>query len=341
MSMSGLRTKKVQEWKLGLASEIAKLANEHRTILVADLSGVPAKHVQMLRKKLDKVAILKVVKPKVALKALESLALQTEYFKPYMTGQVMFIFSNINAFELASMVENFVTKDYYAPGEVVDREVVIPEGNTGLPAGPILSVFGRLKIPTKVEGNVVYVVKDTVIAKPGNVVSADLAALLQKLGLALKEIRIRVKCARDGNLVIPGDKLKLNIAEYEEMIRAATIDALKLALELLIPEPTVLQLAIVKAEKQALALLSETGFITPETAEHVLKTAYLKALALATELSKYIPELKPCVKLPGQQAQQVQQVKHEEKQGGKKEKAEESKEPGEDALAEGFTALFG
>lgn len=339
MSTARLHAKKIPEWKRNLALEIAKLTNEHRTVLVVDLSGVPAKHIQMLRKKLDKVAILKVVKPKVALKAFESLGFKTEYLKPYMTGQIMLIFSNTNAFELANAVENFVTQDYYAPGEIVDKEIVIPEGNTGLPAGPILSVFGRLKIPTKVQGNVVYVVKDTVIAKPGNVISADLAALLQKLGLALKEIRIRVKCARDGDLIIPGDKLKLNIAEYEEMIKVATTDALKLALELVVPEPAVLQLAIIRAEKHALALLSETGFITPETAEHVLRAAYLKALALATELSKHVPELKLEVKVP---VPQVQQAKREEKQSETKEEAkEESKERSEEALAEGFAALFG
>lgn len=339
MSVIRLRGKRVPEWKLNLASEIVKLANEHRTVLVVDLSGVPAKHVQMLRKKLNKVAILKVVKPKVALKAFESLGFQTEYLKPYMTGQVMLIFSNTNAFELANVVENFTTQDYYAPGEVVDREVVVPEGNTGLPAGPILSVFGRLKIPTKVQGNVVYVVKDTVVAKPGTVVSVDLATLLQKLGLALKEIRSRVKCARDGNLIIPGDKLKLNIAEYEEMVKAANMDALKLASELVVPEPSVLQLVIVKAEKHALTLLYETCFITPETAEHVLRAAYLKALALATELSKYIPELGLEAKVP---TQQVQQVIHEEKKSEKKEEVrEESKERSEDVLAEGFAALFG
>jgi len=44
-----------------------------------------------------------------------------------------------------------------------------------------------LKIQTKVQGNVIYVAKDTVVAKPGDKISADLASLLQKLGLALKK----------------------------------------------------------------------------------------------------------------------------------------------------------
>jgi len=331
---------KTPEWKIKLASEIAKLAKEHRTFLVVDLTGVPAKHIQMLRKKLDKIAVLKVVKPKIALKAFESIGLPAKEFEPYMTGQVMLIFSNLNAFELTSIVEGFVTHDYYGPGEITDKEVVIPEGNTGLPAGPILSVFGRLKIPTKVQGNVVYVAKDTVVAKPGEAVSPDLAALLQKLGLALKEIRVKVKCGRDGNLVLPGDKLKLNISDYEELVKVAATNALKLALELVICEPVVLQLAFIKAEKQALALVSEAGFITQETAENVLRVAHSKALALAAEISKYAPELGLEVKVPVVQ-EATSQAAPKEKPSEKKEEKEKVEEASEEALAEGFAALFG
>jgi len=59
-----------------------------------------------------------------------------------MTGQIMLIFTDRNVFEIADIVRNFVTNDYYSPGEIVDKEIVIPEGNTGIPAGPMLSVFG-------------------------------------------------------------------------------------------------------------------------------------------------------------------------------------------------------
>ena len=337
--MSALRAihKKVPEWKAKIASEIRELAEKYPVFLVLDLTGVPAKHIQMLRKRLDKIAIARVVKPRVALKALEALNLPVKELEPYMTGQVMLIFTNLNVFEIADIVRNFVTRDYYGPGDVTDKEILIPEGNTGIPAGPMLSTFGRLKIPTKVQGNVIYVAKDTVVAKPGDKISTELASLLQKLGLALKEVRVKIKCGRDGELVIPGEKLVLDIPEYEGMLRNAALDALKLAIELVIPEPPVLSLVLTRAHLQALALATEAGYITSETVEHVLKTAQLKALLLASEISKYAPELGLEVKTPTPQPQ----VKEEKKEEEKKEEKEESKELSEEALAEGFSALFG
>ncbi len=335
--MSALRAihKKVPEWKAKIASEIRELAEKYPVFLVLDLTGVPAKHIQMLRKKLNKIAIARVVKPRVALKALEALNLPVKELEPHMTGQVMLIFTNLNVFEIADIVRNFVTRDYYGPGEVTDKEILIPEGNTGIPAGPMLSTFGRLKIPTKVQGNVIYVAKDTVVAKPGDKISPELASLLQKLGLALKEVRVKIKCGRDGELIIPGEKLVLNIPEYEGMLRNAAFDALKLAIELVIPEPPVLSLVFTRAHLQALVLATEAGYITNETAEHILKTAQLKALLLASEISKYAPELGLEVKTPTPQPQVKEEKKEEEKE------KEESKELSEEALAEGFSALFG
>lgn len=332
-----MKSHRVPEWKQELANELLELIQRYPTFLVIDLTGIPARHIQILRKKLHNKAVMKVVKPKVALKAMERAGLPIESIEPFMTGQVMMIFTDANVFEIANLVENITTKDYYGPGEKTDREIVIPEGNTGLPAGPILSTFGRLKIPTKVQGNVVYVAKDTVVAKPGDTISPDLAGLLQKLGLALKEIRVKVRCGRDGPLIIPGDRLKLNIGEYEDMIKVAATDALKLAVELVIPEPPVLQIVITRAQREALLLATEAGFVTPETITHIFQVAHGKALALALEISKYAPELGLDIKIPTQQAKPVEEAKKEEKE----EKKEESKELSEEALAEGFAALFG
>lgn len=331
-------TRRIPEEKLKMAQEVEELTRKYRRVLVLDLTGIPAKHVQMLRKKFSKQAVMKVVKPKVALKALEKLYPNIkQQLEPYMTGQVMLVFSSTNVFELAKAVEDFVTHEYYSPGDIADKEIVIPEGNTGIPAGPILSVFGRLKIPTKVEGNVVHVAKDTVVAKPGDVISPDLASILQKLGLALKEIRVKVKCGIDEGLLIPGEKLKLNIQEYEEAVRSAIIDAFKLAVELVVPEPIVLNYVIAKAWKQALAVAAEAGFVTPETAEYVIRSAHMKALLLAVEVSKYAPELGIEIKVAAPSKEQVAEEKKEKEE----KKEEEKKEASEEALAEGFAALFG
>jgi len=327
--------REVPEWKAKIVEELTKLLREYRVFAISDLTGIPANHVQMLRKKLHGKAVVKVVKPRLLAIALRNAGIDPEMFKEHLTGQLLVVFTNMNPFELAMLMDKHVTKAYFKPGEKTDREIVIPEGNTGIQPGPMLSVFSRLKIPTKVQGNVVYVAKDTVVAKPGDVVSSDLASLLQKLGLALKEIRLRPKLAYDG-IIIPGDKLILNIDEYTNNLKAAHLDALKIAVEIALPEPEVLPLTLAKAHRHAIALAVEAGFITPETAEAVIMAAVAKANALAAEVAKYAPELGIEVKqvqAPAT-APQAEEKKEEEKE-------EESKELSEEALAEGFSALFG
>jgi large subunit ribosomal protein L10 len=338
VSIVAVKSRRIPSWKLEMAREIAELTKEYKTLLIVDLTGVPAKHIQMARKKLNNIAVMKVIKPKVALKVFGELGLPVRELEPHLTGQVMLVYSDKNPFELAGMIEGLVTYDYYSPGEVADKDIVIPEGNTGLPAGPTLSVFSRLKIPTKVQGNVIYVAKDTLAAKKGDRISPDLASILQKLGLALKEIRFKIKCAVDGGLVIPADKLKLNIAEYEEEIKRACLDAFKLAVELVVPEPIILSYVIQRAQREAMALAINAGIIAPETIEYLLRKAVLDAYAVAIEVAKYAPELG----LGVQVKTQVQEERVEKKEEKPKEETEkESGGVSEEALAEGFAALFG
>ncbi|MEM1628311.1 MAG: 50S ribosomal protein L10 [Desulfurococcaceae archaeon] len=333
--------KGVPRWKVELVNELVFLISKYKTFLIADLTNTPAKYVQILRKKLNNIAEIRVVKPKLALIALRKSGIKIDQLEQYFTGQIMMIFTDMNPFELADMINKIVLYDYYKPGEITDKEIVIPEGNTGLPPGPVLSVFGRLKIPTKVQGNVIYVAKDTVVAKPGDIISNDLSSLLQKLGLALKEVKLKLKCAYDivDKLVIPSEKLVFNIKEYEEEISKAFIDAVKIAVELAIPEPYILPLVIKRAHLQALALVVGTGFIAPDTIEHLIITAISKALALASAVSKHAPELGLEIKTLQPAQQDIQPEKGGEKKEEKKE--EESKELSEETLAEGFAALFG
>jgi len=337
MSVVTTKSRKIPSWKLEMAREIIELTKRYGVFLVVDLTGVPAKHVQMVRKKLNDIAVMRVVKPKVALKALSELDLPVKELETYFTGQIMLVYSHKNPFELAEIIENLVTRDYYSPGEVAETDIVIPEGNTGLPAGPILSVFGRLKIPTKVQGNVVYVAKDTLVARKGDVISPDLASILQKLGLTLKEIRMKIKCAVDGKLVIPGDKLKINRAEYEESLRQAYIDAFKLAVEILVPEPVVLNYVIQRAYREAVTLVVQAGYVTSETIEHLLRKAVADAYLVAVEVSKHAPELGLGIEVKAP----AQRVEEKEEEKPVEEKKEKSEEPSEEALAEGFAALFG
>jgi len=190
----------------------------------------------------------------------------------------------------------------------------------------------------KIQGNTIWITKDTKVAKPGDVISEELASILQRLGIALKEVKLKVKIAYDTGVLIPGDQLVLDLGEYENMFMNAHLDALKLGSEIVWPVPEIIELSVTKAYRHALALAAEAGFVTPDTAEYVFRTALMKAYALAAEISKYAPDLG--LEVPAMTAAPAQPA--EEKKEEEEAAEEEEKEAvSEEELAEGLGALFG
>ncbi|MEM4431860.1 MAG: 50S ribosomal protein L10 [Desulfurococcaceae archaeon] len=328
------KTRRIPSWKLEEVEELTKLFREHKVFLIADLTGVPANVLQKLRRSLSSIATFRVSKNKLLTIAMKKAGIETSILEKYLTGQNIIIFSKSNAFEINYMLEKNAIKTYYKPGDVAESEVVVPEGNTGIPPGPMLSLFGKLKIPTKVEGNTIVVVKDTVVAKPGDKISDELASLLQKLNLPLKTIKLKIKVAYDNGVLITGEKLKLDIDSYINDIKRAFLEARSLAVEIVLPEPDIIELAISKAYREALALAIESVFIAPDTLEQIIKSAYMRAYALAVELVKQGVQLD--IAIPQQQVTQ-QPVESKPKEEEKEEKEETLSE---ETLAEGLGSLF-
>ncbi len=332
------RAARIPEWKIREVEELTKLIKQHRVIGLAYLEGLPTAQLQQIRKRLRKKVLFKVTKNTLMKLALKRAGIENEELYKLLEGQNLVIFTNLNPFELGLLLEENKTYTYYKPGDIADQEIVIPAGNTGLSPGPILSTFSKLKIPIRMQGNSIWVAKDTRVAKPGDKISEELASILQKLGIALKEVKIRVKAVYEEGLVIPGDKLILDLEAYENDVAQAYVKALNLAAEIAWPVEEALELALRKAFLRAMTLAAEAGYITPENAEFVLTRAVSKALALAAELSKLAPELGLEVKVAPAAAPAGGE---EEKKEEEAEEEEEKEELTEEDLSAGLGALFG
>ena len=186
------------------------------------------------------------------------------------------------------------------------------------------------------QGNSIWISKDTVVAKPGDTISEELASLLQRLGITPKEIKIKIKAAYEGGLVHPGEELALDLDLYRNQFLEAYHSALKIGVEIAWPVPEIVELALKKAYLHALTLAAEAGFITPENAEYVLTRAIAKAMALASVVAEKAPEL-------GLEVKQIKPAApaEEEKEEEAKEEEEEKEELTEEDLASGLGALFG
>ncbi|MEM4823520.1 MAG: 50S ribosomal protein L10 [Zestosphaera sp.] len=324
-----------------VVNEIKKLLSTYKTLGVVSLEGVSARELAEIKKSLSKYGVVKVLKNTIVIRALRELSLPSlEEFLNFLTGPNLFIFTNLNAFMLANLVDKVVVLRYVKPGEKAPANIYVPEGPTGIPPGPMMSVFGKLKIRTMVREGIIWIAKESKVASAGDVVSPELASLLRKLDIKAYPVKLSIKAVLDEGIVIPAEKLKLDIESFKKELLAAVQTSRIVAVETALPLPEVMPEIIVKAYMRAVNLACEIGYVTPETTHLVLRSAVSKAQTLAATLMQKYPELNiPVVTQPAVATQPPQEVKKPEKEERAEE--EEEKKISEEEIAEGISSLFG
>ncbi|MBW9140975.1 MAG: 50S ribosomal protein L10 [Candidatus Aramenus sp.] len=332
--MMSLQQRKIPQWKKDEVRELTELLKTYNTVLIIDLNKFPADKFHEIRKKFRKNSVIKVSKNTLFRLAAKEAGIDVSKLDQYLTGTNGFLFSNDNPFTLALNIDKFKLKRYAVPGDVAEEEVVIPAGDTGMPAGPILSTFGKLKVQTRVQDGKIAVVKDTVIAKPGDPIPAEAIPILQKLGIMPVYIKLAIKAAYHEGLVIPKDQLVIKVDDYKAQVLEAYRNALGLGVEIAYPVPEVLKISLTKAQMYSLNLAGEIGFVTKETASIVFSKAMAKAYALAAAIND-----KANLGIQVTQKPAATEEKKEAKEEKKEE--EEKKGPSEEEIAGGLSSLFG
>ena len=172
------------------------------------------------------------------------------------------------------------------------KKITVPAGNTGISPGPVLSEFKMANVPTRIDQGTVWVSKDTLVAKPGDVISTPLASLLSKLNVKPIEAGISVNFAVAEGMTFQDKDLLINLDEYKEGLIRSFEQALALATEAGYMTAETINPLLVKAQHQARSLAAESGYLTSETAEFVLPRAHLQAQAVANKAKEkgYTPQ---------------------------------------------------
>lgn len=265
--------------------ELQRIPTEFNVIALSKMSKVRAAQLMMIRKKFRNDIKIKIVKNKVAIRAFEKVkgVAGIESLRNQLEGQCALIFTNINPFKLNLI---FAQNKVFLPakgGDIATKEIFVPSGNTGITPGPVLSEFKTANVPTRIDQGTIWVTKDTLVAKPGDVISTPLASLLSKLNVKPVEAGISVNFAISEGLQFKEEDLRLNVDEYKEELARSFAQALALATEAGYMTPETVTPLLVKAYQQAISLATEAGYLTPETAGFVLPRAQMQAQAIANK----------------------------------------------------------
>ncbi|MEM3507218.1 MAG: 50S ribosomal protein L10 [Candidatus Bathyarchaeia archaeon] len=283
-----MASKKVQEWKKKTLEKLVSLMSDYKVMAIASLYKVRASQIQELRRRLNGKVEFLVAKNTLVQKAIENLKDKKhglEGFNKALKGSNILLFTNIDAYELSILLNKSKVKVFAKPGDIAINDIIVPAGNTGFPPGPIISDFNELKVPTKIESGSIMIVKDTVVARKGDVISAKLASILGKLGIKPIEVGLELLYAYEEGLILGPEELKLDLEAYKKDIFQAHSEAFRLAINMDYLTKETVQPILNKAYIQAMQLSIEAEYPIKENIFHIIQKAYTQATNLFTKLS--------------------------------------------------------
>jgi len=251
--------------KIAIVERIAKLAKAYPVLCVTKLSKVRSAQLMAVRKVLRGNAEIVVVKNKLAILGLKRAGLKNaDELLKNLEGQNALIFSMQDPFKLFLLLEKNRVNLAARAGDIAPANIVVPAGNTGQQAGPVLSEFREAGIKTKIEAGSIQVVEDSVVAKPGTLISPKLASLLSRLGIKPIRAGLAIALAYENGLIYGAEAVAIDLDKY----RASLLEGF--------------------ASAKGLAII--IGYVTKETAPDIIAKAYREALALAVESGEITKE---------------------------------------------------
>jgi len=145
------------------------------------------------------------------------------------------------------------------------------------------------KIPTKIDQGTIWITKDTIPAKKGEVISEQLDALLGKMDIKPVEAGIVLESALEEGLVYAKEDMVIDVEQFAQELVQAHQEAISLSIEIAYVTPENIEQILAKAAQSARSVSVESGFLTNETKEQILQKGQGQAQALARKAKDYTP----------------------------------------------------
>jgi large subunit ribosomal protein L10 len=263
--------------------ELQELPKNYSVIALTNINKVRATQLMAIRKKFRNEIKIRIIKNKITQRAFEKIkdVPGLEKLSEELKGQCALMFTNINPFKLNLL---FDQNKIFLPakgGDIVTKEIVIPAGNTGISPGPVLSEFKESNVLTRIDQGMIWVSKDAVVAKPGDVIPQKLASLMSKLDIKPIEAGITVSHAVSEGVLFKEQELTIDLSKYRSDLQKSIRESLALALEAGYITAETISLLLVRAHSYAMFVAQTSAYVSKDTAPIVLNMATNQANTLA------------------------------------------------------------
>ena len=284
------RTKYPQK-KMQMYQQIQELPSKYKVIALVRMEKVRSSQLLPLRKKFRGEVEIVSIKDKVAQKSLSTLKIPgIEKLAEKLVGQCVLMFTNMSPIKLNILLGKNKIMMAARGGDKASIDVVIKAGNTGITPGPILTDFKESGVSTKIDQGTIWITKDSVAAKKGDIITTKLATLLSKLDVKPVEAGIVLNSALEDKIVYNQEELTVDLEKYRTAFAQAHQEALSLSIEIGYITKENVNIILSRAAQQARSLAVESGFLTDDTKESTIQRAHGQAKSLSGKLKNYSPQ---------------------------------------------------
>ena len=187
----------------------------------------------------------------------------------FVEGSSAFAFTDKTPFELNDMFRKNKAKASAKAGTVAPEDILIMAGNTGFPPGPLITELSQVGLKTRIQGGSIWITKDHVLVKAGEIVTRPQALVLSRLGMEPYEIFLRLTAAYDDGIILTGDIFDISFGDVFNQLQGAA--------------------------QSSLALAFAIGYVSIETLQPLLQQAYAAAQSLGLKMVYLSDELVPTI----------------------------------------------
>ncbi|MFA5412711.1 MAG: 50S ribosomal protein L10 [Candidatus Micrarchaeia archaeon] len=267
--------------KKAQAAEIQKELKSYPNLVIIDLRNLPDKLLQSMRKKLreGKHGHVRVAKSTVLKRALDGAG-KPAALSERMNVPAALVLTSLSPYDLNQIVRGNKLQVAAKPGQISPADIIVPAGETDLPAGPALSELKTAGVNVQIKAGKIAVNKDSTVVKKGEEITLLKAKALQTLGIKPFEVGMNVLLAYDGEFVYAPDLLDISAASLSTEFVSSLVDAMNLSVNAKYPSPQSIEMLLVDAYTQGRSAGINGGLYSTESMEQLLTLATRQGLAL-------------------------------------------------------------
>ncbi|MDD1775210.1 MAG: 50S ribosomal protein L10 [Methanobacterium sp.] len=332
----------IASWKKEEVKDLKGLIGSHKVVGMADLSDIPAPQLQKMRRTLKDSAQIKMSRKTLMNLALnDSEKTNIKALSEHMEGQPALIFTDMNPFKLYKILEESKTQAPAKAGNIAPSDIVVPQGDTAFPPGPMLGELQKIGIPAKIDKGKIVITKDKTVVEEGEQIPGNVASILTRLEIHPMEVGIDLKAAYEDQTIYTADLLTIDSEKTLSDIQNAYTKALNLSVNAEIFNKVSMPILISKAATNAINLAVNSEILNGKTILLLIPKAYNQMLALASEIAAKNSDAVDDDIRGKLSSSTVTVEEPEEEDDESPDEEEESEEEKEEEAAAGLGSLFG